>query len=226
MAVSSIHNGWRYDSANSRLDFYYRGTRAGHINATGLTTTGTTTSTGALTVTAGGLTVTAGGATVAAGGLTVGASGATQGVITLGSTGSCGTTLVLQAGACTAANLTFTLPSADGCCGHQLTTDGCGALSFAAACSVREHKFVLGETCKVAAYDRVRNTTIYDFDYRPGYGIKSTHPYTGIMQDEAPWAMQGGKNNIFSPINAFGNLTAAVQVLSEKVEKLEAQTVA
>jgi hypothetical protein len=33
MAVSSIHNGWRYDPSNSRLNFYYRGTRIGHINA-------------------------------------------------------------------------------------------------------------------------------------------------------------------------------------------------
>ncbi len=37
MAVSSIHNGWRYDRANSRLDIYFRGTRIGHINASGLT---------------------------------------------------------------------------------------------------------------------------------------------------------------------------------------------
>jgi hypothetical protein len=36
MAVSSIHNGWRYDPANSRLDIYFRGTRIGHINASGL----------------------------------------------------------------------------------------------------------------------------------------------------------------------------------------------
>lgn len=35
MAVSSKHTGWRYDAANSRLDFYYQGTRIGHINASG-----------------------------------------------------------------------------------------------------------------------------------------------------------------------------------------------
>ena len=71
MAVSNIHNGWRYDSANNRLDYYYRGTRAGHINASGMSLTGTLTSAGALTVTAGGLTVTDGGLTVTAGGATV-----------------------------------------------------------------------------------------------------------------------------------------------------------
>lgn len=37
MPVSPIHNGWRWDRGNSRLDFYYRGTRVGHINASGLT---------------------------------------------------------------------------------------------------------------------------------------------------------------------------------------------
>lgn len=36
MAVSGIHNGWRYDPANSRLDFYFRGTRVGHIDANGM----------------------------------------------------------------------------------------------------------------------------------------------------------------------------------------------
>ena len=38
MAVSAVHNGWRWDTQNSRLDFYYRGTRVGHINANGLST--------------------------------------------------------------------------------------------------------------------------------------------------------------------------------------------
>ena len=32
MAASGRHTGWRYDPTNSRLDFYYRGTRIGHIN--------------------------------------------------------------------------------------------------------------------------------------------------------------------------------------------------
>jgi len=36
MAVSTTHTGWHYDIDNSRLDFYYRGTRVGHINASGL----------------------------------------------------------------------------------------------------------------------------------------------------------------------------------------------
>lgn len=40
MAVSSIHNGWRWDRANSRLDFYYRGTRVGQIDTGGVSITG------------------------------------------------------------------------------------------------------------------------------------------------------------------------------------------
>ena len=36
MAVSSTHTGWQYEPGNSRLNFYYRGTRIGHINASGL----------------------------------------------------------------------------------------------------------------------------------------------------------------------------------------------
>jgi hypothetical protein len=37
LAVSSKHTGWRWDKNNSRLDFYYQGTRVGHIDANGLT---------------------------------------------------------------------------------------------------------------------------------------------------------------------------------------------
>ena len=35
MAASGRHTGWRYDPTNTRLDFYYQGTRVGHINASG-----------------------------------------------------------------------------------------------------------------------------------------------------------------------------------------------
>ena len=49
MATSSIHNGWHYDPSNSRLDLYYRGTRAGDITASGLNITGATTHVGTST---------------------------------------------------------------------------------------------------------------------------------------------------------------------------------
>jgi hypothetical protein len=57
MAVSGIHNGWRYDSANSRLDFYFRGTRVGHIDANGMEL-----ATGDLEINAGTVNVQDGGA--------------------------------------------------------------------------------------------------------------------------------------------------------------------
>ena len=54
MAVSSVHNGWRYDPANSRLDFYYRGTRVGHVNASGFSAVGGITATTGNTVNTAG----------------------------------------------------------------------------------------------------------------------------------------------------------------------------
>lgn len=50
MPASSIHNGWRYDPSNTRLDFYYRGTRVGHVNASGLQSAGTLAATGITTL--------------------------------------------------------------------------------------------------------------------------------------------------------------------------------
>ena len=32
--VSPVHNGWHYSDDDARLNFYYRGTRAGHVTAT------------------------------------------------------------------------------------------------------------------------------------------------------------------------------------------------
>lgn len=84
MPVSSIHNGWRFDPVAGRLDFYYRGTRVGHIDATGMSSVAaftattsvdaTTAVTAGTTITAGtGLTVTAGDAKVTAGNVRLGA---------------------------------------------------------------------------------------------------------------------------------------------------------
>jgi hypothetical protein len=38
--TSSLRNGWNWDSANTRLDFGYRGTRVGHLDTSGLTLAG------------------------------------------------------------------------------------------------------------------------------------------------------------------------------------------
>lgn len=41
MAVTSSFSGWHLDKSNSRLDFYYNGTRVGDISASGLKVSGT-----------------------------------------------------------------------------------------------------------------------------------------------------------------------------------------
>ncbi len=41
---SQEHKGWHYDRANSRLDFYYEGTKIGHLDASGFTVTDGSTS--------------------------------------------------------------------------------------------------------------------------------------------------------------------------------------
>jgi hypothetical protein len=51
MGVSATHTGWHYEPANSRLNFYYRGTRVGHIADTAMRLVGTLTVDGASTLT-------------------------------------------------------------------------------------------------------------------------------------------------------------------------------
>ena len=187
MAVSATHNGWRYDPSNSRLDFYYRGTRAGDIDATGVAVTGTLEVTGATTVT-GNLTISST--------LTAGADGV-------------------------------------GADGEQLTSGGAAAeCDWSAAGSMRQFKNILGiRTDDDKALEDMVNTPIYDFQYRskkdakPGERIINTGDtqtvYTGIMADEAPWAMHfGGK--ILNPINTFGKTVQAIRALAKRVEALEA----
>ncbi len=89
MADSAIHNGWKWDAPNSRLEFWYRGTQIGYIAATSMqlgdgASSGLTVATGGITATAGGITATAGGITATAGGITATAGGitATAGDIT------------------------------------------------------------------------------------------------------------------------------------------------
>ena len=76
--VSGKENGWDFSLANSRVDFYYRGTRVGHVTATLLSgalaiEAGTTLTAGTgLTVTTGNSTVTAGDEQVTAGNMRLG----------------------------------------------------------------------------------------------------------------------------------------------------------
>ena len=120
----------------------------------------------------------------------------------------------------------YTWPGADGSCGQQLTTNGCATLSWAAA-STRESKTLHHLVCRQEAYETVVRTPVWDFTFKPEIQEKSqwgcfTHHMTGIVADEAPWAMQGKYKTAFSPINSFGMLTAAFQGLAERLEALEA----
>lgn len=139
--------------------------------------------------------------------------------------GSASGVVTVQGAAC-AGTYTLTLPTNDGCCGQQLTTNGSGVLSWAAA-SWGSDKNIQGHVCKNAAFDRIRNLNIYDYTYkdngRAGQWTAGGAQMTGPLAEEAPWAMQGAKRGAFSAINSFGNLTAAFQVLADKVEALEAQ---
>ncbi len=105
MAVAGPrYRGWKFDPTNSRLDFYYNGTRIGHINATTMALTGILTVAGASTLTgnvaaAGTLTSTglltaSAAATVTTGNLTTsgGDERVTAGNVRLGVVSTFGTT--------------------------------------------------------------------------------------------------------------------------------------
>ena len=97
MAASGPHTGWRRDVNNSRLDFYYRWTRIGHINASGLT--GALALAATTTVTAGtGLTVTTGNGVVTAGDLRVTAGNERLGAVSTFASTEPTSTLVMKVG--------------------------------------------------------------------------------------------------------------------------------
>lgn len=117
MAVSSTHNGWRWDRANSRLDFYYRGIRVGHIDANSFDSvlplavtggiTATTTIAATTTVTAGtGLTVTTGNGTITAGDLRVTAGNVRLGAVSAFATTEPVSAVVMKTGTAPAGAIT------------------------------------------------------------------------------------------------------------------------
>lgn len=73
MAVSSTHSGWRWDRGNSRLDFYYRGTRVGHINASAFSSALAMSVTGGITAATSNIVATLGDLRVTAGNVRLGA---------------------------------------------------------------------------------------------------------------------------------------------------------
>lgn len=102
MAVSSIHRGFRYEPASSRLSIYYNGTRITNITASGMAVengaltvnTSITATTGAITATAGNIVATAGNIVATAGDFTatVGSFVGPTGNVEIGTPGAFGTT--------------------------------------------------------------------------------------------------------------------------------------
>lgn len=116
--------------------------------------------------------------------------------------------------------------------GEQLTSGGAGAeCDWSAAGSLRQFKNLLRKRDDAdEALKLIADTPIYDFTYkRKGESeerITSTGDvetvYTGIVADEAPWAMHH-KGRILNPINTFGYTALAIKALLARVEQLEGQ---
>jgi hypothetical protein len=116
--------------------------------------------------------------------------------------------------------------------GEQLTSGGAGAeCDWAAAGSLRAFKHLLGErTDAPDVLALLRRTPVHDFTYRrrdeTGVRITSTGDtetvYTGVVADEAPWAMHHG-GRILNPVNALGYCLLAIKALADKVDALESR---
>lgn len=139
-------------------------------------------------------------------------SGNTSGVITMN-------------GAAAAGTWTFTLPPDDGDAGEQLQTNGSGVTTWEAAGSLREFKNIRGLADAGQALKRILGTSIYDWTYkRPEESpIRLTTTgdhttiYTGVVADDAPWAMHHN-GRIFNPVSAFGHTALAIQALVNKIQ--------
>lgn len=95
--ATQTQTGWHYDPANSRLNFYYQGTRVGHIASAGVTSTAALDAT--TTITAGtGLTVTTGNAVVTAGDARVTAGNVRLGAVSAFATTEPTSAVVMKAG--------------------------------------------------------------------------------------------------------------------------------
>lgn len=133
-------------------------------------------------------------------------------------------------------NLTLTA-GADGvgANGEQLTSGGAAAAtSWTAAASLREFKNVERERTDAAAALRLLlDTPVYDFKYKRKDESKDRITttgdvetiYTGVMADEAPWAMHHS-GRILNPVNALGYTVLGFKALAAEVNDLRKQVMA
>lgn len=153
--------------------------------------------------------------------LQIGLAGTSLGTLRL--TGNTSGFIQLQPAAA-AGSWTMTLPTGNGTSGQQLQTDGAGVTSWAAASSARDDKRDIGPSLAspAQALQAVLATPVYDFRYRPGRGTRDQDTvYTGVMADEAPWAMHHN-GNIINPINALGYTVLSIQALNQRIDDLVA----
>lgn len=124
------------------------------------------------------------------------------------------------------ASWTLTLPVTAGSNGQQLTTNGSGVTSWAAASSTRETKDIAGRMRPEDALDAVLRAPLYRFHYKAGAGTGDTKTeYVGIMADESPYFMHyDGK--ILNPVNGLGYTVGAIQAMQAQIDALKAELAA
>ncbi|NTV44883.1 MAG: hypothetical protein HGA67_04340, partial [Candidatus Yonathbacteria bacterium] len=119
-------------------------------------------------------------------------------------------------------NITYTLPTAVGGAGQQLTdAAGNGVLSWAAAGSLRELKNIDGVIeHPEEALETLLNTNIYRFHYKEGMGTgDALTEYVGVMADEAGWAMHYG-GNVVNPVNTLGYMVLGIQATNKRIDDM------
>ena len=152
--------------------------------------------------------------------VTVGVAGTTTGTLILAgaTSGTCTLTPAAAAG-----SWTMTLPAAANTnAGYQLTCAGTDSItSWSGAASLRELKDIQGTHDAQDALDKILNTKVYDFHYKPGKGTgDGDTQYVGVIADEAPWAMHY-KGEVVNPVNVLGYSLLGIQALHDRIRELE-----
>ncbi len=197
-AKSQKHRGWFYDQLNGRLAALFNGTEVFDFDADDLAIAKATVITGGLQIASGTLNIDG----IADFALDV----KFNSTITAGADGV-------------------------GADGEQLTSGGAAAeCDWAAASSLTKFKNLLRKRSdEDGVLAEMVNTPVYDFRYKTkaeaGERVMSTGDhdtiYTGIVAEDAPWAMHyGGK--ILNPISAFGRTILALRALDKRLKAVEA----